>query len=224
MRISSIKLARDYNWRNGVQIINDNFIQNVLSGLNGFKGTEKILIETAQGFDLDINHGLEYPHVTFRQCTPAQALADCGIPHNISTESYMVIRPYPIRINNNSDVGRIYTGNYDGSPEITWEEIEKRSGCTGLLEKELSTITKRPRRVFEFSYDRFKRALALTNPDYVIVNFAQYIDSEVSGKNDSIKNYSKVNKFVESLIKNTGVKIPLLGTGAKLSEVIHIRH
>lgn len=175
-----------------IQIIDDSFIENILSGKNGFTGKENILIETSQGFDLDINHGLEYPYVTSRQCSPAQALADCGLPHNINTKTFMIFRPYPIRISNNTEIGSIYSGDYNGSPEISWKDIEEESLCKNIEQNEMTTITKQLRRVFEFNKERFSRAIRLTNPDYLILNFAQYVNYNIAGLNN--KNLSVIEK------------------------------
>ena len=39
----------------------------------------------------------------------------------------MVIRPHPIRISNKTNIGvDIYSGDYAGSKELTWEEIKKK--------------------------------------------------------------------------------------------------
>ena len=40
----------------------------------------RMLVEAPQGFDLDINHGIQYPSCTSRQTTAAQEIADPGIP------------------------------------------------------------------------------------------------------------------------------------------------
>jgi len=231
-------------FKNCIQIIDDSFIESVLLGKNGFTGKENILIETSQGFDLDINHGLDYPYVTSRQCSPAQALADCGIPHNIKTKTYMIFRPYPIRISNHTEIGNIYSGDYNGSPEISWENVEAESLCRNIKKNETTTITKQLRRVFELNKERFRTAIALTNPDYIILNFSQYINyniAEIDNKKFQIidqtwrnrkfcteisdelyatlaeKHYgiNLVNLFCDEIEEEFGKKILFIGTGAE---------
>ena len=210
LRKPGVILAGNYkDWHPRVELIDDSFIESVLNGEKSFSGGENILIETSQGFDLDINHGLEYPYVTSHQCTPAQALADCGLPHNIKTETYMLIRPYPIRISNDSNQGCIYSGNYGESKEITWDEIEILSGIKNLAKKEKTPDTNATRRVFEFNETRFKRAISLTNPNYVILNFAQYLGKDL-------------NKFIEKLKKQFNVNIAYIGTGEKFSDYLKV--
>lgn len=69
---------------------------------------------------------------------------------------YMIIRPYPIRISNKTNIGEdIYSGDYAGSAEITWNEVKDRCGCNIALE-EYTTVTKKIRRVFEMNWDRLK--------------------------------------------------------------------
>ncbi len=55
----------------------------------------------------------------------------------------MVIRPHPIRISNKTNIGvDIYSGDYAGSKELTWEEIKKR--CNANIElQEYTTVTKK---------------------------------------------------------------------------------
>jgi adenylosuccinate synthase len=234
------------DFKNCIQIIDDSFIGSVLLGKNGFTGKENILIETSQGFDLDINHGLDYPYVTSRQCSPAQALADCGIPHNIKTKTYMIFRPYPIRISNDTEIGNIYSGDYNGSPEISWENVEAESLCRNIKKNEMTTVTKQLRRVFELNKERFRTAIALTNPDYIILNFSQYVNYNIAGidnkkfkaidqmwrnrklcaeMSDELyatlaeKHYgiNLVNLFCDEIEEEFGKKILFVGTGAEES-------
>ena len=43
------------------------------------------ILEVAQGFELGINHGLQYPNCTSRECSPMQGLSDNGIPIKFET-------------------------------------------------------------------------------------------------------------------------------------------
>lgn len=230
MRKQGVVLAKDYNWNtNKIKIFNDDLIIDIL------ENDKSILVETSQGFDLDINHGLDYPHVTSRGCTVMQALADCGIPSNANVITYMVFRPYPIRISNQSEVGEVYSGDYDDSVEFQWEDIEAMSGCKNLIEN--TTVTKKIRRVFSFSYKRFYHAVTINNPNYLILNFAQHLDTRIQG----ISDVSKLNRlykkkgnitylegtnpvldFKKDIEREYGIPIAYIGTGAKESEQIDL--
>ncbi|HBA37863.1 MAG TPA: hypothetical protein DCY94_03990, partial [Firmicutes bacterium] len=85
---------------------------------------EYVLMEGAQGCDLDLNHSGNYPYVTSRNVSTAQLLADCGISSERLLQTIMVIRPFPIRINNVTPSGEIvYTGGYGTGEELFWIEV-----------------------------------------------------------------------------------------------------
>jgi adenylosuccinate synthase len=184
-----------------------------------------VLVEGSQGFDLDINYGLDYPHTTSRQCHAGQLLADCGISPTLVTDIIMTMRPYPIRISNttnltdsNGQAIKISSGDYDGSPEITWEEVRERCGAPeGIEFGEQTTVTKKTRRVFELNMDRLKYAVLINRPTQIALNFAQYIDWEMNGSDEIT---DKLNKFMAEIESATGVPITMIGTGARNSELI----
>lgn len=127
------------------------------------------LVETGQGFDLGLNFGLDYPHCTSIDVIPSAILADIGMhPRDIGNIA-MCIRTYPIRVGNITDGTELigYSGDvYPDSKEISWEDIGQVP--------ELTTVTKRIRRVFTFSLIQYKRALFYIRPDYVFLNFVNY--------------------------------------------------
>ncbi|MFC7062840.1 adenylosuccinate synthetase [Halobacillus seohaensis] len=90
---------------------------------------ESILIEGAQGFELDINYGYKYPYTTSRQTTPSQLLADCGLPVKAVKNIYCVLRPYPIRVADPEKEGE--TSGALAGKEIKWSEVEERAGAPG---------------------------------------------------------------------------------------------
>lgn len=214
LRIPGTILAKDYPWKGKIYIYDDNFFFRLRN--NGLS----VLIEMSQGFDLDINHGLPYPYTTSRGCTITDALADCGIPYNDDITSYMVFRPYPIRISNDSVEGKIYTGDYAGSREISWEEVCERAGLD--YTEEYTTVTKKRRRVFEFSWSRFYNAIEANNPDYLILNFAQYLDGTIleSTNVEQVVNSSSVMGMCTTIKTLYDKDVIMIGTGAKESEII----
>lgn len=89
---------------------------------------EYVLMEGAQGCDLDLNHSGNYPYVTSRNISTAQLLADCGISPERLLQTIMVIRPFPIRISNVTKTGDvIYTGAYGHGDELSWTEVNLAS-------------------------------------------------------------------------------------------------
>ncbi|MFI3260526.1 MAG: adenylosuccinate synthetase [bacterium] len=86
-----------------------------------------VLMEGAQGCDLSINHSGNYPYTTSRNVSTTQMLADCGIPAERLLETIMVIRPFPIRISNITDIGYINSGECGSGEELTWSHINYAS-------------------------------------------------------------------------------------------------
>ena len=168
-----------------IKIVNSKtFFPMIYNGFPPFKGSENILVELSQGDALGLNNSANYPNTTSRDCTPAQALKDIHAADLSSqVRKYCVFRPYPIRINNNSNAGFIYTGDFEGAKEISWEEVCARSGLPSEEIKKLehTTVTQRLRRVAEFSIKQFAEMLLDTKPDECFLNFAQYIDGEIAG-------------------------------------------
>lgn len=186
-----------------------------------------ILIEAPQGYDLDINHGLEYPYCTSRQTTSAQSLADAGIPPQYVDEVIAVIRPYPIRVGNIIDekgemVG--YSGGYKGAEEITWEIVAERSGTPREEITELTTVTKKLRRVFEPHWDRLHEMCRVNGVTQIALNFANYIDYSMYGKTNKEDITDKVWEFIYKVEKATGVPVTLIGTGPKDEHIIDLRN
>ena len=132
---------------------------------------QRILIEGSQGFSLSIHHGL-YPYVTSRDVTPAQILADTGVPVPWLSKVIGTMRVHPIRVANRYDekgeqVG--YSGpGYPDQKEITWEELDQTP--------ELTTVTRLPRRVFTFSPAQFMHAVTVCRPDEIFLNFINYLN------------------------------------------------
>lgn len=133
-----------------------------------------ILVETGQGFDLSINHGYSYPHCTSTDVTPAAVLSDVGLHPSDLGNVMMAIRTFPIRVGNPKDEDGNEIGDsgpvYPDSHELTWDELQQ--------EPELTTVTKRVRRVFTFSRKQFERSLRFIKPTHIFLNFINYLNEE----------------------------------------------
>lgn len=219
MRKQDIVLAKDY--------FNDTKYKDIIeitdTALMINESTDDVLIEGAQGQDLDINHGLEYPNVTSRMCSASQLIADAGCSPFRVKEIYMIIRPYPIRISNATEIGNIYSGDYADSKEITWEDVSRRCGYNGVLE-EYTTVTKKKRRVFEMSWARLKYNCMINNPTGLVLNFAQYIDWKAYKCTDYEKLPIKVKKFIAKIEEVTQIPVVMIGTGENEADIIDLRN
>ena len=108
-----------------------------------------LLVEGAQGFGLSLYHG-DWPYCTSRDVTPWQIAADCGLPFTWASAItvWMVFRTFPIRVNNRDGTSG---PAYPGQKEISWGDLGKSP--------ELTTVTKLPRRIFEFSDEQYRHAM-----------------------------------------------------------------
>lgn len=125
--------------------------------------TMRIFMEISQGFSLSLNASPFYPYTTSRDCTIAQGLSDAGIHPFDFDDCMMVVRTFPIRVAGNSGP------HYPDQEEITWDQLG--------IEPEITTVTKKIRRVFTFSKTQFAHAVQANRPNVLLVNFMQYLDS-----------------------------------------------
>jgi adenylosuccinate synthase len=124
-----------------------------------------ILHESAQGFSLGVNEARFAPATTSRECSVQQALSDARIPLSRVRKVAMTLRTYPIRVGNTM---KGYSGDYyEDQKETSWEELGQP--------EELTTVTKRVRRVFTWSWTQFIDALRTNEPDLLNVNFMDYL-------------------------------------------------
>lgn len=129
--------------------------------------SKRILVEGAQGYSLGHNSGF-YPYCTSRDCTATRYLADCAIPAGWLNKVYGVARLHPIRVGNTSDG---FSGDiYPDQEELTWEQLGQKP--------ELTTVTKRVRRVFSFSKVQLQEAVIANCCDEVFLNFVNYNETE----------------------------------------------
>ncbi|CAL9957189.1 2-aminooxy adenylosuccinate synthetase [Vibrio phage K225] len=123
--------------------------------------SQNILAEGAQGFSLSLNQEF-YPYCTSRDCTPARFLADMGIPHVMLRKVIGTARCHPIRVGGTSG------GHYADQMELSWEDVGQTP--------ELTTVTKKVRRIFSFSFIQMQKAMWNCQPDEVFLNFCNYLE------------------------------------------------
>lgn len=181
------------------------------------KNNRKVLLEVSQGFDLSLNHGLEYPYLTSRDITVGCALNSVGVPPIGMATVIGSIRAMPIRVGN-------VKGGHSGpchvdQHEITWDDVTKDSGSPDpILEK--TTVTQRVRRVFTFSLEQVRRFVDVNMPDYLFLNFAQYLNYESHGVTEYDALSDEVTRFVERVECEIGVPIVLIGTGPRDDQLV----
>lgn len=137
-----------------------------------YRSGSAVMLEGTQGTGLSLYHG-PYPYVTSRDTTVAGCLADAGISPSRARKVIMVCRTYPIRVESPS-------GKTSGpmSREIDWKEVSRRSGVpeSELREAEVTSTTKRKRRVSEFDWALLRRSASLNAPTDIALTFVDYLN------------------------------------------------
>jgi adenylosuccinate synthase len=148
----------------------------------------KILMELPQGYCLSLDYGF-YPYCTSRNISTSSALSMCGLPPSALGNVYGIVRTYPIRVGNIPNEKDSYSGPcFDDQNEITWEDVTKASGQKTKIQ-ELTTVTKRVRRVFTFSHEQLADFVVSNDVTHLCVNFMNYLggQAKISGFLDSIE-------------------------------------
>lgn len=146
-----------------------------------------IQVEGAQGFSLSINRGF-YPYTTSRDCTALQVLSDCAIPmakNEITV--YGTLRTFPIRVANRFFCNKCETDHSRPGNDCAYEPVQVGTSGPCYDDQweisfadigqpvELTTVTKLPRRIFTFSEKQLRAALLANGPDYLFLNFMNYL-------------------------------------------------
>ncbi len=158
-----------------------------------------IVIEGSQGFGLSVLHGGYYPNATSRDTTAATFVGEAGLSPRDVVDVTLVLRAHPIRVAGNS--GRLIG-------ETTWAKIAKSAGLPRNY-KELTTATRKVRRVGRFDPKLVKRAIEANNPTRIVLNHFDYIHHAVR---DHVF-YVKALEFLSAVEISIGRKVDWIGTG-----------
>lgn len=146
---------------------------NNMGWLRKLASAKRVLVLCAQGHGLSINFGF-YPYTTSRNTSPAQSIADAGIAPQHVKKIIGCCRPYPIRVSNRFDKDGNMVGFsgpcYDDQKEITWDTI-------GVPE-EITSVSKKVRRVFSFSPTQLIEAVAITGTTNLFLGFLNYMPTD----------------------------------------------
>jgi len=182
------------------------------------------LAEVAQGFDLSLNHGMQYPFVTSRDVTVCSCLNDCGVPPAALGDVYASLRCHPIRVGNVVREGKTvgWSGpHYPDQEELSWDTVTRQSGSEKPL-IERTTVTDKVRRVFSWSDIQYNKFVKMCDPDFVFLNFINYLDADLYGvSSDDESGMQRVldsEKVVEWLDRHSKgnpnwVPVAYVGTG-----------
>lgn len=123
----------------------------------------KILLEGTQGCGLSLTLG-NWPHVTSADTNAAQLASDAGISPTDVSHSILVARTHPIRVAGPS--GPLFG-------ETSWEELG--------LEPEITTVTKKVRRVGQWNPEQVRYSCQVNYPAMLVVTFIDYLWPEAKG-------------------------------------------
>lgn len=191
----------------------DTYMRNLVS-------CRDLQIESAQGYELGLCSGSHYPYCTGRDITPAQVLADCGVPLPLfSGDVIATMRTLPIRVGDQFDGEGKKIGTsgpvYDDQHELTWEEIG--------VPHEKTTVTGKTRRVFTFSDYGTERMLRSVMPSAVFLNFVNYLDKSPTFMTPAVLQY--MGRIHQAFIGAFNIEPPVdfvkwIGTGPQDHQVL----
>ena len=156
---------------------------------------QDVLLEGTQGSELSLTHG-PWPYCTSTDTNAGQLAVDAGVSPSLVKKTFLVARTFPIRVAGNS--GPMYK-------ETTWEALG--------LEPEVTTVTKKVRRVGIYDAAAVERAVILNRPAEIVLTFADYIDAKVIGVTDKKKITEPVWDFVDMVEETSGAAVVGIGTG-----------
>lgn len=171
---------------------------------------QRVFLEGTQGTGLSLYHGF-YPHVTSRDTTVAGCLAEAGISPNRVRKVIMVCRSYPIRVQNPEDA-ECTSGHM--SKEIDLATIATRCGlAVEELERiEITSTTRRKRRIAEFDWVLLRKAATLNAPTDIALTFADYISSQ----NREARRFDQLTpvtiRFIEEVERVASAPVSLIST------------
>lgn len=177
--LRSATLASKYDWgRHG-------FVPHIRAmDLNyTLRSGGSVLCEIPQGLSLSLNSSF-YPHVTSRDCTIGQAMSDAGVHPSFMGSTMLVMRTFPIRVGNIESKELIpgvrgygHSGTcYPDQQETSWEALG--------VKPEITTVTKRVRRVFTWSRLQLNDAMNQCRPELVYLTFCDYPADLIKIRND----------------------------------------
>jgi len=158
-----------------------------------------IVIEGSQGFGLSLLHGGYYPKATSRDTTAATFVGEAGLSPRDVRDVVLVLRAHPIRVAGDS-------GPLTG--ETTWAEIARQANLPEDFQ-ELTTATRKVRRVGTFDPALVRRAVAANGPTQVVLNHFDYVDPAVHDNRVSVQGLA----FLKNVEDGIGCRIDSVGTG-----------
>lgn len=231
--VAPIKLARDYPELK-------EFIGDTVKLINTMiDNNTAVMLEGTQGAMLSLHHSY-WPKCTSRDTNASQWCTDAGVSPLCVRDVYGVTRTFPIRVAGNS-------GPLSGT-EITWEEVTEHATGQPIVEmkktldvlkdkdeveylkllatykefliEEVTTATKRRRRVFLFGEDDFKKAMMINRPTNLMLTFVDYLNIDDFGKSSWDSLSQRTKDWITTLESKLNVFFNVLSTGPATDHTI----
>jgi len=171
---------------------------------------EPVIVEGTQGTLLSMNQSPHWPFSTSRDCVASSFLSSCGLPPSASRDVWAVFRTYPIRVGG-------FSGPMDGE-EIDFKTIAERAGHD-TPPVEFTSVTNKKRRIFEWSWEQFRYAITLNDPNKIAITFLDYINADDYGVEDWRDLSDDSKEFVEDVDQRAddinGSSVEFLKTGPR---------
>lgn len=185
------------------------------------------LHEVSQGWALGVNYGLSYPYCTSRSISVSKALDDLSLPPSACGDVYLNLRTFPIRVGNLTVGDEVHSSGpfFPDTEETTWEKVGTDAGMPAeeikrLFASELTTVTKRLRRVSIFPWESIADIARVTGATKLCLNFAQYLDWNDYLVRDWNKLSNKTKQMVFRLEDACNLPVVFIGTGAEHNDVV----
>jgi adenylosuccinate synthase len=187
---------------------------------NAYREGKKIFLEGTQGTGLSLHHG-SYPHVTSRDTTVAGCLSEAGIAPGRVRRIVIVSRTYPIRVQSPSKTRT----SGPMARDLTWRTIAGRSGYSEreLRKSEITSTTARKRRVGEFEWDLYRKAVTLNLPTDVALTFTDYIDIQNARARRFEQLTEETIQFIQELERVASAPVSLISTRFDYRSIIDRR-
>jgi adenylosuccinate synthase len=162
---------------------------------------QRVIVEGTQGFGLSVMHSPHYPFTTSRDTTASGILSESGLSPLDVDDIALVIRAFPIRVSGNS--GPLLR-------EISWELLRARSR-SDFPETELTSVTRKQRRIAEFDPEIVKLAIMHNKPTRLFLNHIDYVDVSCRQSGQLTE---KAQAFIHEIEEQIGMRVDYAGIGA----------
>lgn len=168
---------------------------------------EKVLAICAQGHSLSLNFGF-WPYCTSRNTSPAQVIADAAISPLDVERIIGCFRTFPIRVSNRYNMDGTMVGYsgpcYSDQEELSWGDIG--------VPAELTSVSKKIRRVFSFSANQLMESVRMNGATNIFLGFINYLPAG--------QDQEEFIDLVKTAAWSCGTKLSWIGFGKTIDEIV----